>query len=394
MGFSSLVLWLLSPVVGLLLVWFWLAVERARQTDPVRPRREARSRLAQTLWRLQTANDRERLPLLLAWQRETAVLWQLSHAAPRATALPDSTWSTLWLEAERALYRAESTLPADWVQRAQAALAALRVPAFKPQRLFLPQNLMPFAALIAVAFVTTHTFLRAAELDAMAAYRKGDFDGAEKSWHAAIAKKPTDWIARHNISLALAQQERAGEAAAQAAAAFVQKPGNPSVRWHFGLAAEKAGVAPATLIGFISPGPLQSIGRMASPAQWQRVLIAAAWLGAAALGGLLFNAYGRRLRLTQWASLAVLGLSLILISSAVAGVKSYGLAANADAVIVARQSVLRSIPTEADTAQKTSPLSAGSIALADKSFLGWRRLNFENGQTGWVRKDDIVPLWK
>ena len=43
---------------------------------------------------------------------------------------------------------------------------------------------------------------------------------------------------------------------------------------------------------------------------------------------------------------------------------------------------------------KTSTLAAGSIALADKEFLGWRRLNFENGQTGWVRKDDIVPLWK
>jgi hypothetical protein len=63
-------------------------------------------------------------------------------------------------------------------------------------------------------------------------------------------------------------------------------------------------------------------------------------------------------------------------------------------VIVGRTSTLRSIPTEADTSQKTSPLAAGSIALADREFLGWRRLTFENGQTGWVRKDDIVPLWK
>jgi hypothetical protein len=253
---------------------------------------------------------------------------------------------------------------------------------------------MPFAALIAVSIVATHTVLRAAELDAMAAYRKGDFAGAEKGWLAAIAKTPTNWIARHNLSLALAQQERAGEAAAQAAAAFVQKPNDPSVRWHFGLVAEKAGVAPATLIAFISPGPLQTIGRMASPVHWQWLLIASAWIAAAALGGLLFNAYRRRLRSTQWAALAVLGLSLILCGSAVAGVKSYGLAANIDAVIVSRQSVLRSVPTEADTTQKTSPLSAGSIALADKTFLGWRRLSFENGQTGWVRKDDLVPLWK
>jgi hypothetical protein len=133
---------------------------------------------------------------------------------------------------------------------------------------------------------------------------------------------------------------------------------------------------------------------MASPAQWQWLLITSAWIAAAALGGLLFNAYHRRVRATQWATLAVLALSIIICSSAVAGVTSYGLAANVNAVIVSRHSVLRSVPTEADTTQKTSPLSAGSIALADKTFLGWRRLSFENGQTGWVRKDDIVPLWK
>ena len=63
-------------------------------------------------------------------------------------------------------------------------------------------------------------------------------------------------------------------------------------------------------------------------------------------------------------------------------------------VIVGRASTLRSVPTEADTTQKTSPLAAGSVALANKTFLTWTRLKFENGQTGWVRQDDIVPLWK
>jgi len=30
----------------------------------------------------------------------------------------------------------------------------------------------------------------------------------------------------------------------------------------------------------------------------------------------------------------------------------------------------------------------------DKTFLGWSRLVFDNGQTGWVRTDDLVSLWK
>jgi hypothetical protein len=393
-AFPMLLLGIGAPFICLLCFWLWLAIQRAKETDPVRPRRDARARLARTLARLQAANGTERAELLLAWQRDAAVLWQLRHAAPRATALPDSAWSILWAEADRALYGAENALPTDWVTRAQQALAAKRVPGFKARRMFLPQNLMPFAALVAVGVVATTAALRAAEFDGMTAYRKGDFAAAEKSWRDASARRPTDWIARHNLALALAQQERTGEAAAQAAAAFVQKPDDPSVRWHFGLIAEKAGVAPATLITFISPGPLQSLGRLMSASYWQRLLISCCWLSAAGLGLLLRNAYRRRSRTAQWAAVGLIGFSFLLGSSALAGVKSYGLAANADAVVVARPNVLRSIPTEADTTQKTSPLSAGSIALADKTFLGWTRLAFDNGQTGWVRKDDIVPLWK
>jgi hypothetical protein len=392
---STLVFWSLFPVAGLLVFWLWLATRRARETDPVRPRREARERLARTLARLRVAgDDEEQSSLLLAWQRDTAALWQLSHAAPRASALPDTQWSTLWEESDRALYGARTALPSDWVARAQAALGSVRVPRFNRRQLFLPQNLMPFAALVAVTFIITATLLNAAELEPMAAYRKGDFAAAEKAWQAVIAKRPTDWIARHNLSLALAQQERAGEAAAQAAAAFVQNPRDPSARWHFALTAEKAGVAPAILAAFIQPGPLQSIGRLASPARWQMVLILSVWGIAGALARLLANAYGQRNYAVRWSGLAALAVSLLLATVAIAGVKSYGVAANSDAVIVARSTVLRSIPTEVETGQKTTPLAVGSVATADKTFLGWRRLAFENGQTGWVRKDDIVPLWR
>ena len=32
--------------------------------------------------------------------------------------------------------------------------------------------------------------------------------------------------------------------------------------------------------------------------------------------------------------------------------------------------------------------------MADLTFLGWVQLTFDNGQTGWVRKQEFVPLWK
>lgn len=391
---QTLLICLLSPVAGLLLFWLWLATRRAQRTDPARARREARARLVGTLAQLRTSPSPQ---LLLAWQHDSSVLWQIAHAAPPATALTDAAWSTLWLESDRALYGAKTDLPSDWVARAEAALAAKRVPGFNPLRLFLPRNLLPFAALLLIALVPV-VALRAADaakaLDPIAAYRGGDFAAAAKSWRAAVTSAPTNWIARHNLSLALAQQDQPGEAAAQAAVAFVQNPANPAARWHFALTAEKGGFVPVPLAGFLQSDPLAPLARLASPATWQLALIAAAALAAIAIGWLLANSYGRRARRVTWSASALLVLSAILAASAVLGLRAYGETADTRAVLVWRASTLRSIPTEADTAQKTTPLAAGSVAIVDKTFLGWTRLAFANGQTGWVRKEEFVALWK
>ena len=378
-----------APFALVLCLWLWLAVHRAQRTDPGRVRREARARLAATLAQLRTAPSPQ---LLLAWQHDAVVLFQIAHAAPPATALPVATWSALWSESDRALYGAKFELPTDWVARAEAALEEMPVPGFNPLRIFLPRNLLPFAALLLVALLPL-AMLRAAD-DPVAAYRRGDFAGAEKSWRAALAAAPTDWIARHNLSLALAQQDHSGEAAAQAAAAFVQNPADASVRWHFALATEKAGFVPMPLVGFLAPGPLPSLARLASPATWQLVLIAAAVVVAFALGWLLVNGYGRRSRAVLRPARVVLLLGALLAVAALLSLHEFGETADARVVVVLRAGILRSIPTEADTAQKTTPLAAGSVAIADKTFLGWTRLAFENGQTGWIRKEELVALWR
>jgi hypothetical protein len=90
-------------------------------------------------------------------------------------------------------------------------------------------------------------------------------------------------------------------------------------------------------------------------------------------------------------TLAILCL-LLLLAAAVAW-RAYGEAADSRAAVVWRAGILRSIPTEADVDQKTTPLAAGSVAKINKSFLGWVRLSFENGETGWVRTEEAVPLW-
>jgi hypothetical protein len=396
MSRGALGLWLLGAGLSVIVYWGWLAVRRAKATDPVRPRREARDRIARTLALLPSATAGERTSLLLTWQRDVATLWQVATAAPRPTAFSDPQWARLWTESDRALYAGDDTLPADWVARAQEAIAAKTVPGFQPLRLFLPQNLMPFAAGVALLLAATSTLLEAAEPTPIAAYQSGGFAAAEKAWRTRLASVPTDWIARHNLSLALAQQERPAESAAQAAAAFVQHPGNASVRWHFGHSIERSGFASPTLAAFLNPGPRHALAREASAATWQLVVIFAGFTAALALGGLLWNVYGPRRAGIRWTAIGLFIVASAASAAAISSLLAYGTATSTSAVVIARAGTLRSIPTEADTAQKTSPLAPGALAVTDLSFLNgrWIRLVFENGQTGWVRKDDVVPLWK
>ena len=174
----------------------------------------------------------------------------------------------------------------------------------------------------------------------------------------------------------------------------MQHPADSSVRWHFALASEKAGFVPAPLIAFLQDRPVGQLARTASPATWQRVLIAAAVLAALSLALFLVNLYSSRRRALSLVATAALVLAVLVAATAMIGWQAYGPAADARAVVVWKAGTLRSIPTEADTTQKTTPVAAGSVALADKTFLTWTRLTFENGQTGWLRQDDLVPLWK
>ncbi len=402
---SLLVALAVAPFVLLLGFWFALAYRRARSTDPLQNRREARARLIATLAALRHAPAASVHALLLQWQHDARLLLGLHHAAPPPTALADPTWSRLWAEADAALYRADGSLPSDWVARADVAVSAQRIPGISPFHLFLPRNLLPFVASLLLASAATALLLpaslRAAELakpatDARTAYRSGDFAAAADAWRKTVATAPTDAIARHNLSLALIQQDRFGEAGAQAAAAFVQAPSEPAIRWNFLFAVDKSGAVPAPLQPFLSPGPLQSLASQATPGAWQRAILGAAALAALSLGWLLAELYHRRRRWVRISATSLFALCGIALALAAACVHAYGLAADRRAVIAWRAGTLRSIPTEADNTQKTSVLAPGSVAVIDEenSFLGWVRLTFPNGQTGWVRRDEVIGLWR
>jgi tetratricopeptide (TPR) repeat protein len=432
----TLLLCALSPLAPLLAFWFWLALRRAQKTDPFLPQREARARLAATLAQLRSTQDRGKIiALLQSWQRDTAALWPLNRAVPSATdfsdvaaslktrtdaiptsaAIPpasvpaspaptsttspsrpspsDAAWAALWLDAERCLYRADTPLPADWIARAETALAARPVKSFSAFSIFRPRNLLPFAATLIVC-LSAITPDAQAQGAAVSAYARSDFSSAEKFSREQLAKNPTDWAAHYNLSLALAQQNRWQESAAHAATAFVQHPGDASIRWHLALALEKAGYTPTAISAFINPSPAHSLAREYSPAVWQRIMIGASALLALAIALGILRVYGAHSRALKPAAWTLGALALAVLALSVFSLRLYSPTSDIRAALVWKQSTLRSIPTEADTAQKTTPLAAGSVAIVDKTFLGWSRLAFPNGQTGWVRKEELRPFWQ
>lgn len=120
----------------------------------------------------------------------------------------------------------------------------------------------------------------------------------------------------------------------------------------------------------------------------------AALLFAAALIVLLLQGYGRIGTWGKPVALTTSLLAMLLAAAATFSLHTYGALADPEVALVWKPSVLRSIPTEADTTQKTSPLSAGSIAVVEKTFLGWSKLNFAAGQSGWVRTENLIRLYR
>ena len=389
-------------LVIVLLVWLALAALRSRENDPQRLRRAARAKLQTILGELRQAGPSGQIALLREWQQQVAILWEVPHAAPSATLIEASVarhetgagpaWVALWNEADRAQHGRENNLPKDWVARAEAALEAVRVPGWPPFSLFAPRNLTPFFVSVALLLALVPHPLHAES--AADAYKRGEFASAETEWRKTLESSPVDWTTRHNLGLALAQQDRWAEATAYWSSAFLLNTRSDTTRWDLALGLQRSGMAPVELVEFSRGEGLLKFVRLASPGEWQLILVAAGLLLGGALVLLLLQGYRRTGSWSLPTALVMCLLAMLLAAAATLSLHRYGALADPNVALVWKASVLRSIPTEADTTQKTSPLSPGSIAVVEKTFLGWSKLSFAAGQTGWVRTEDLIKLYR
>lgn len=421
--------WMLGVLLCPLPTWFALAWRLALHSDPLRPRRTARRRLTRILRHLQDAPEISIPALLLTWQHETAILWNLPGAAPAAYQLPAGEWGWLWEETDRVLYHGDGArLPNEWHTRAQKALAASPRHAFRPWQVFYPANLFPFFAVVLALCTWNTPELRAATTStpsenpdntrAMAAYISADFKAAEALWRAHLEITPGNWGAHHNLSLALSQQDRWQEGAAHAIAAFLQNPRmlnhahDAQIRWQLGHSLKKAGYMPASLAPILLHNWQGRMISFASPVEWQRIRIAGTVLIALAIISVLVGRYRhafrrhtatasqtslqRKKHLVQRGTLTlfpVLGGALAIATS-IQALHSYGELADTRAALVFTPCTLHTIPTEAGDSQQKSPVPAGSLVLLKREWLGWRQVSFANGQDGWIRSIYLVPLWQ
>jgi len=399
-------LWTPLALLAPLALWFFLASRHARAHDPLRSRRQAHEALRRILARLESGSAPSATPAaaadLLAWQHATRALFALPSLTPAARDLPDPVWSALWLETERALYRPDTPLAKDWFAQAWQAHARATPPKRSPLAALRPEHLCPRLALWLLALVALTSAalpdLRATSVadglrpgqppEAFKAYAVGDFKEAEAQWRRAHGSYPMDWANRHNLALALAQQGRWDEAAAHAYAAVLQAPGDEATERLFAATAPNAGYllrlppAPARILpvrGWQTLALASSLALLAlAPAAWLVSLyLPATRRGAARLVGH-----------------SVLLLGLAALGSALLALRAHGPAATPDAVLVWRAATLRAVPTEVGDQKVVAELPPGTLARVDKDFLGWRRVVLPDGNTGWVRAEPLVPLWR
>jgi hypothetical protein len=82
----------------------------------------------------------------------------------------------------------------------------------------------------------------------------------------------------------------------------------------------------------------------------------------------------------------------MLFMAASTAIGIYGKLSDRNAVMIVDVEPLRSIPTEVE-AQAEKAYPPGSIAILEKSFLGWSKIRLPNQDAGWIRSEHIVSLY-
>jgi tetratricopeptide (TPR) repeat protein len=414
-------LWMALGALPVLGMAFALARRRATRFDALAERRAALVQIDEALEALErspASGAREmRTAHGLAWQRATARALGAASEAPTTAALDAlgwgegdpalvgvdaAGWRRLWNEADRAMYEAAGTWPADWVERARAARRSLRVVGVPWRATLRGGNLWP-ALLLLVLWAPISTSEARADIHegnepaavfervGLEAYARGDFGPAADAFAESAADDPLDWKSRSDLGLARLQQGDIEAALAATTAAWVLNPRDETLRWNLAVVARRSGWIDPSLRDLAWGSGRFMVARLASPGVWQWIALLSAWTGWGALGWAVVGRHRGRTPRLAWALVAVAALVTGL---ALFAASTWGAFGDEDVALVRTPTSLRSIPSELAENQIEVVLEPGRVVVVERAFLGWLQVELANGDLGWVRAEVLSPVYR
>jgi hypothetical protein len=225
-----------------------------------------------------------------------------------------------------------------------------------------------------------------------------------------------DWAAHRNLAVVLTQRGDLTLAIAHATAAFVQHPAAASTRDTLLAAYGETPSVDANVRRLLSGAWYERIPTLLSPAGWQKLTLAAALIVAATLSVMIFARYVPKLRsftlptshapfalrfgtvapatYWTWAGRGALVVGALLMIVSVSSWNAYGAMSRPSAAILIQNANATPTPTDLVPVEETSPLAAGAVVLAERSFLTWQQVRSERPDvTGWIRDNAVMPLY-
>lgn len=413
--------WFIALALGIpALLWLGLAWRRALLECPNLIRRAGVREMRRLLRSLQHSDTEPRPAHLHAWLRATARVWNIRTSAPcvgevsqaahtlSGDSAVSSRWCDLWRTTEHGLYAPNMQPTRDWLQDATNVAATVNMP--KRERLF-PNRLghwLPSVAgalLVVVMFGSrsladvpwssppapevspqpTHEAPMNAPPEPLAA------EVAEDA-QAALKNNWNDWAAHRNLAAYQTQQGELNLAIAHAAAAFVQHPTGSDTRDALLAALGATEIVDSNLRQLLSGAWYRRVPTLLSPAGWQRMALMAALTAASGFCVMIFSLYSPA-KPARWTGRGVAAVGAIVLVASVASWNAYGSFSHPAAAILVQNANLSPVPTDLVPTEETSPLSAGSVVIAGRNFLGWRKVDAGREVSGWVRGNALMPLY-
>lgn len=265
------------------------------------------------------------------------------------------------------MFSAAGRLPPDWVTRARAAAEA----ADFRRTIFLPTRRDHwFPAVAAVLLIVLAIPVRGGE--------------------------PRDWIGRQSAAVAFAQEGKWELAHAHGTAAFALNPRDAAARAGLRESLAHVTTADPQLRRLVVGRWHQRAAAALSPVEWSGVARGGAVLVAAASSAWLFFGYGsRRRRRLRWALAGAAVAGIGLLTAGLAAHRAYGALASPQVACVAMVAEVRPVPSEVVPRQEAATLLPGTLAIVDRSLLGWDHVVSADGKTsGWLRREALVWIYR